>query len=93
MAQVRMYTTQFCGYCAAARSLLKEKGVAYEEIDVGMDPALRQEMTAKSGGTTVPQIFINDEPVGGYDDIAALNSAGELDALLGLEGPAEHGSN
>lgn len=81
-----MYTTQWCGYCAAARKLLNDKGVSFEDIDVGMDNNLRQEMTEKSGGgTTVPQIFINDQPIGGYDDMAALERQGELDKLLTQE--------
>jgi glutaredoxin 3 len=82
MASVKMYTTQWCGYCAAARELLRYKGVDFEDIDVDSDPALRAEMTLKSGGTTVPQIFINDQPVGGYSDIATLEQQGELTTLL-----------
>jgi glutaredoxin 3 len=77
-----MYTTQWCGYCAAARELLRSKGVEFEDIDVDADPALRAEMREKSGGTTVPQVFINDEPVGGYTDLAALEQQGKLDELL-----------
>ena len=81
-AKVLMYTTQWCGYCAAARELLQSKGVEFEDIDVSMDAKIRKQMTELSGGTTVPQIFINDKPVGGYDDIAALEHNGELDGLL-----------
>ena len=77
-----MYTTQWCGYCAAARELLRSKGVEFEDIDVDTDPALRREMQEKSGGRTVPQVFINDEPVGGYTDLAALEQQGKLDELL-----------
>ena len=77
-----MYSTKICPYCTAARRLLAGKGVAYEEIDVGRDPEMRRTMEELSGGRTVPQIFINDKPVGGYDDIAALDSAGKLDELL-----------
>lgn len=79
-----MYTQAFCAYCAAARKLLRSKGVAFEEIDITMNAERRREMTARSGGSTVPQIFIDDRPVGGYDDIARLDRAGELDALLGI---------
>jgi len=80
-----MYTQAFCAYCAAARKLLRSKGVAFEEIDVTMNATQRREMTARSGGRTVPQIFIADRPVGGYDDIARLDRDGKLDALLGIE--------
>ncbi len=83
MKPVTIYTTPFCGYCMAAKSLLTGKGVAFEEIDVLRAPERRQEMIQRSnGGRTVPQIFIGGTPVGGYDDIAALDRAGKLDALL-----------
>ena len=85
MARVRMYTTQWCGYCAAARELLRSKGVDFEDIDVDSDPAKRTEMQDLSGGRTVPQVFINDEPVGGYSDIAALDQQGRLDELLAAD--------
>jgi glutaredoxin 3 len=85
MSNVVMYTTQWCGYCAAARELLRSKGVEFEDIDVDADSALRQEMMDKSGGRTVPQIFINNEPIGGYSDIAALEEQGKLDTLLSQE--------
>lgn len=81
-AAVKLYGTATCPYCIAARRLLSSKGVSYEDIDVGRDPELRRTMEKLSGGYTVPQIFISDKPVGGYDDIAALDSAGELDKLL-----------
>jgi glutaredoxin 3 len=85
MQPVVMYTTPICGYCAAAKRLFKSKGVAFEEIDVMRDPSKRAEMTQKSnGGRTVPQIFIGGTPVGGFDDVNALERAGKLDALLGL---------
>jgi len=83
-AKVIMYATRFCPYCMRARRLLKNKGVEFEEIRVGTGNELWQEMEALSGRNTVPQIFINDESVGGYDDIAALNQKGELDSKLGL---------
>jgi glutaredoxin 3 len=88
MARVVMYTTPWCGYCSAARSLLKSKKVEFEDIDVGTDAKLRQEMTDRSGGTTVPQIFINDQAIGGYDDIAALDKQGKLDQLLAQNTPS-----
>ncbi len=82
-ARVIIYTGPFCGYCSAAMRLLKSKGVAYEELRTGSDPALRAEMEQRSGRHTVPQVFIDDQHVGGYDDLAALDQTGELDKLLG----------
>lgn len=83
MKPVLLYTTSLCGYCAAAKRLLTGKGVAYTEIDVGRDPSLRAEMMEKSnGGRTVPQIFIGETHVGGFDDMNALERQGKLDALL-----------
>lgn len=82
--QVRMYATHFCPYCTRARVLLKRKGVVVDEIDVGKKSALWREMENQSGRTTVPQIFIGDLHIGGYDDMAALERAGKLDALLGI---------
>ena len=85
MAEVELYTTMFCPYCARARALLERKGVAYTDIDVLAEPARRGEMIQRAGGrTTVPQIFINDEHIGGSDELVALDRAGELDAKLGL---------
>lgn len=83
-AEVLIYATRFCPYCMRARSLLKKKGVEYTEISVGRDQDLWDEMEQRSGRNTVPQIFINDESVGGYDDIAALDRQGELDQKLGI---------
>lgn len=88
MARVIMYTAPWCGYCAAARKLLQSKNIEFEDINVGMDADLRQVMTDKSGGTTVPQIFINDEPIGGYSDMAALDEQGKLDQLLNQNPPS-----
>ncbi len=83
MQKVTIYTSRFCGFCHAAKRLLDSKGVEYEEIDVGSDPALRQEMMARAnGGYTVPQIFIGEAHVGGCDDLYALERGGKLDALL-----------
>ena len=85
MARVEVYSTMFCGYCARARALLERKGVAYEEIDLLEHPDRRAEMVARaSGRTTVPQIFIDDAHIGGSDELAALERAGKLDALLGI---------
>jgi len=84
-AEVIMYSTRFCPYCMRARRLLKKKGIEFEEISVARDKSLWHEMEQRSGRITVPQIFINDESVGGYDDIAELNRQGELDQKLGIE--------
>jgi glutaredoxin 3 len=82
MARVVMYTTQYCPYCVRAKALLRHKGVPFEEIDVGADDVLREEMVAASGRRTVPQIFINDAPIGGFDELKVLDDHGELDRLL-----------
>lgn len=83
-AEVIMYSTRFCPYCMMARRLLKSKGIEYKEIPVGGNHELWAEMEKLSGRNTVPQIIINNEPVGGYDDIARLNQTDELDQLLGV---------
>ena len=81
--RILVYSTPFCGYCAAAKRLLTAKGAEYAEIDVMMDPERRQEMLAKSGGLrTVPQIFIDGRHIGGFDELNALDRAGDLDPLL-----------
>jgi glutaredoxin 3 len=83
MAKVVLYTTAFCGYCARAKALLEQKGVAYEEIDVTFSPDKRAEMKARAGRSTVPQIWINGQHVGGSDELYALDAAGKLDPMLG----------
>ena len=82
MAHVTIYTKPFCPYCARALSLLQEKGVDFTEIEAGFDPGARQEMIAKSGRSTFPQIFIGETHVGGCDEMMALERKGELDGLL-----------
>lgn len=83
MARVTMYSTAVCPYCVRAEKLLASKGVtAIEKVRVDLDPARREEMMQKSGRRTVPQIWIGGRHVGGFDDLAALDHAGELDALL-----------
>ncbi|MBS0410451.1 MAG: glutaredoxin 3 [Proteobacteria bacterium] len=82
MAEVTIYTRPFCGYCARAISLLKEKGVDFTEIEAGFDPAKRDEMVQRSGRNTFPQIFINGQHIGGCDDMMALERQGRLDPLL-----------
>jgi glutaredoxin 3 len=85
MARVEIYTTMFCPYCARAKGLLQKKGVAYAEIDIEAETARRAEMIDRAGGRrTVPQIFIDGEHIGGSDELAALDRAGQLDAKLGV---------
>ena len=83
MKPVTIYTTLFCPYCHAARRLLGEKGIVFDEIDVTMDRSARQAMSDRANGRyTVPQIFIGDVHVGGCDDLYDLDRAGQLDGLL-----------
>jgi len=87
MPQVEIYTQDWCGFCARAKQLLERKGTAYREIDAPNGTPERAEATRRSGGrTTMPQIFIDGAPIGGCDDLVALDRAGKLDALLA--GPA-----
>ena len=83
MTQVTLYTKAFCSYCARAKQLLRDKGVAYEEHDITMGGPKRAEMLERANGrTTVPQIFVGDRHVGGYDDLIALERDGQLDPML-----------
>jgi len=82
MPPVTIYTRKFCGYCSAAKSLLQEMGVTFEEIDATGSPEKRNEMIERSGRFTFPQIFIGSHHVGGCDDLYALKDRGELDTLL-----------
>ena len=83
MAQVEIYTKTFCPYCARAKRLLDGKGVDYQEFEISMDRAKRDEMVGRAGGrSTVPQVFIDGQHVGGSDDLAALEREGRLDPLL-----------
>lgn len=82
MPKVEIYTTPTCGFCMAAKALLDSKDAAYEEISV-LDPELRAAMTQRANGRlTVPQIFIGEQHIGGYDDLSALDRDGKLDPLL-----------
>ena len=86
MAQVELYTTMWCPYCARAKALLERKGVAYTEIDIMQEPNRRPEMIQRAGGrTSVPQIFIDGEHIGGSDELVALDRSGGLDPKLGLK--------
>jgi glutaredoxin 3 len=84
MPKIEVYSTAVCPYCVAAKNLLKAKGLAWEEVRVDTDPAQRDLMLQRSGGRrTVPQIFINNQHVGGYDDLVAADRSGKLAQLLG----------
>ena len=85
---VLLYTTSWCPYCRRAKTLLKEKGVQWNELDIEADPIHRQAMMKASGRNTVPQIFINGTHVGGSDDLFELDAKGELDKLLARDPPA-----
>ncbi|MDG1944502.1 MAG: glutaredoxin 3 [Halioglobus sp.] len=85
---VTLYTTRFCPYCIRARDLLDDKDVAYSDIAVDQEPLLRREMMTKSGRNTVPQIWIGDQHIGGFDDLYLLERQGRLDELLEQVRPA-----
>ncbi|APG62890.1 glutaredoxin 3 [Sphingorhabdus lutea] len=83
--KVEIYTKGFCPYCARAKSLLDGKNIKYTEYEISMDADKKNEMITRSnGGRTVPQIFINDTPYGGFDDVNLLDRQGKLDAILGI---------
>jgi glutaredoxin 3 len=83
MAKVLMYSTGVCPFCLMAERLLKSKGAEIEKVRVDLEPERRQEMMQRTGRRTVPQIYVGERHVGGYDDLAALDRAGGLDPLLG----------
>ena len=89
MVGLEIYTKEWCPYCAKAKALLKSKGLSYQEVNVTSDEALQQEMVTRSGRRTVPQIFLDGESVGGYDDLANFNATGELDRRLGIKTAAD----
>ena len=80
--KIIIYTTHYCPYCVHAKQLLERKNLSYDEINIEDNDALRQEMMDKSQRRTVPQIFINERHIGGYDDLKALDDAGELDTII-----------
>jgi glutaredoxin 3 len=82
MARIRIYTTRWCGYCVRAKALLDGKGIEYEEVALDDDPAFRQKLFALTGGWTVPQILIDDSPIGGYTELWRLDRDGRLDERL-----------
>ena len=86
MADITIYTSPFCGYCHAAKDLLRRHALAFTEVDVMADPERRREMTERSGGRrTVPQIFLGEQPIGGFSELHALERGGGLDRLLDAE--------
>lgn len=82
MNRVRVYTTQVCPYCIRAKLLLRDRGIAFEEIDVSGNHEMRDWLVQTTGRRTVPQIFIGDEPIGGFDDLRELDRSGELGRKL-----------
>ncbi len=80
--RITLYTTDWCPYCERAKALLKRKGLGFREIDVERDPKVREEMVARSGRRSVPQIFVGDTHVGGCDELLALDRAGALESLV-----------
>jgi glutaredoxin 3 len=82
MARIRIYTTRWCGYCVRAKTLLDGKGIEYDEVSLDDDPAFRQKLFDLTGGWTVPQILIDEKPIGGYTELWRLDKSGQLDARL-----------
>ncbi|HMM58358.1 MAG TPA: glutaredoxin 3 [Rudaea sp.] len=83
MTKIEVYSSANCAYCVAAKNLLKSRGLDYAEIRIDTDPARREEMLARAQRRTVPQVFVNDHHVGGYDDLVAADRSGELAKLIG----------
>jgi glutaredoxin 3 len=81
MARVLMYTTEWCGYCVRAKTLLEERGIEYEEVRMDGDPEFRQKLLDMTGRWTVPQIFVDGQPIGGYMELWALDRSGALEEL------------
>ncbi|MDH5829128.1 glutaredoxin 3 [Luteimonas sp. M1R5S18] len=79
---ITLYTSAICGYCVAAKTFLRSRGLEWDEVRIDLDPAERERMVARTRRSTVPQIFVGDVHVGGYDDMMALHRAGRFDALL-----------
>ena len=82
-AKIELYGSEFCAYCTAARMLLKKKGLNFTDIPIAEDADARAEMQRRSGASSVPQIIINDQPIGGFDELYELEESGDLDKLLG----------
>jgi len=80
--EVKIYVTNYCGYCHAAKALLDQRGIAFQEIDCSNDPATRKMLIEQTGQRTVPQIFINGVPIGGFSELSALDRAGKLRGVV-----------
>lgn len=87
--RIVIYGSESCGYCGAARMLLKKKGASYEDVLVSSNPALLEEMQKRSGRRSVPQIFVDDRAIGGFEELYALDKSGELDRILGIHATAD----
>jgi glutaredoxin 3 len=85
MVRVEIYTTSSCPYCVQAKRLLQARGISYDEFDVGGDDDRRAEVIRRSGRRTVPQIFIDERAIGGFEELATLDASGELAALVGVD--------
>lgn len=85
MPRVVIYTKDYCSYCRAAKALLRSKGVEFEEVDVTRDERLQEEVKRASGRQTVPQVFVDGQSLGGYEELRQLEADGKLDRLLGLD--------
>ena len=83
MANVKLYSADWCPFCIRAKKLLESKNIKFEEFNVDETPGMREEIVAKTGQKTIPQIFINDEFIGGFTELAALDDKGELESLVG----------
>ena len=83
--KIEIYGTEYCGYCTAARMLLKKKGLDYEDILVSTNAEALAEMQERGGGKSVPQVFINDQAIGGFDELYELEESGDLDKLLATQ--------
>jgi glutaredoxin 3 len=83
---ITLYTSAMCGYCVAAKNFLRSRGLAWDEVRIDLDPEARERMVARARRTSVPQIFVGEVHVGGYDDLMALHRAGKLEPLLGGPG-------
>ncbi|HLY38937.1 MAG TPA: glutaredoxin 3 [Candidatus Binatia bacterium] len=86
MARVEIYTTPSCPFCVRAKRLLQARGIAYDEVDVAGDPELRADLVQRTGRRTVPQIFIDGEPIGGFEELAALDASTRLANLVADDG-------
>jgi glutaredoxin 3 len=82
MPRIRIYTTRWCGYCTRAKALLDGRGVEYEEVPLDDEVGFRQKLLDRTGGWTVPQVVIDDRPIGGYTELWRLDREGRLDAML-----------